>query len=49
MSIFTSTATFTPSNYSAAAAYGLLCSLIWAPIVLVTRKFVSRKYSEVDY
>lgn len=38
-----------PSQYCSAAAIGLLCSAIWAPVILLTRHLLSKKYSEVDY
>lgn len=32
-----------------ASAYGLFFSLIWAPVILLTRHFISKKYDGVDY
>lgn len=37
------------SAYGKASAFGLMMSLIWAPIILLTRKFLSKKYEGVDY
>ncbi len=35
--------------YGKASAFGLLMSLIWAPIILITRKLLSKKFEGVDY
>ena len=32
-----------------AAAKGLIFSVIWSPIILLTRKLLSKKYEGVDY
>lgn len=32
-----------------AAAKGLLFTVVWAPVVMIVRKLVSRCYSDVDY
>ena len=37
------------SAYGKASAFGLMLSLIWAPIILLTRKFLSKKFDGVDY
>ena len=37
------------SAYGKASAFGLLMSAIWAPIILLTRKFLSKKFEGVDY
>ena len=37
------------SAFGKASAFGLLMSLIWAPIILLTRKFLSKKFEGVDY
>lgn len=37
------------SAYGKASAFGLLMSVIWAPIILLTRKFLSKKFEGVDY
>ncbi len=39
----------TGKNLETAATTGLLCSLVWAPIVLGTRKFMSRFFKDIDY
>lgn len=49
MEIFMGTANFNPTEYSKLAAYGLLFSLIWAPIVLLIRNRMSKKYDGIDY
>lgn len=47
--IFLAAHSGTTSKYESAAAFGLLMSLIWAPVILLTRKFLSKKYQGVDY
>lgn len=37
------------SAYGKASAFGLLMSVIWAPIILLTRKILSKKFEGVDY
>ena len=37
------------SAYGKASAFGLMMSIIWAPIILLVRKFLSKKYEGVDY
>lgn len=37
------------SAFGKASAFGLMLSLIWAPIILLTRKFLSKKFDGVDY
>ena len=37
------------SAYGKAAAFGLMMSLIWAPVILLVRHFLSKKYQGVDY
>lgn len=49
MSIFVSTATYNPVQYCAAAAQGLLFTVIWAPVVLFVRRKISRVFSDADY
>lgn len=49
MSIFLDAASGDISRYGPATAFGLLMSLIWAPIILLTRRFLSKKYDGVDY
>lgn len=49
LSIFEAAESGMPSQYCSAAARGLLCSAIWAPVILLVRHFLSKKYSEVDY
>ena len=48
-SIFMSTASYSPVQYCEAAAKGLLFTVVWAPVVMIVRKLVSRCYSDVDY
>ena len=38
-----------PAQYCAAAAEGLLASATWAPLILLTRKAMTKKYEDVDY
>ena len=49
MEIFANTSEFNPSKYSQMAAKGLLFSVIWAPIVMLVRHFMSKKYSDIDF
>ncbi len=49
MEIFTNTAEFNPVKYTEMAAKGLLFSVIWAPIVLLVRNRLSKKFSGVDF
>ena len=49
MEIFTETASFNQAKYNEAAAKGLLFSVVWAPIVLLVRNRLSKKYSGVDF
>lgn len=49
MEIFMNTAEFNPIKYSQMAAKGLLFSVIWAPIVLLIRNRLSKKFSGVDF
>ena len=35
--------------YGKASAFGLLMSVIWAPVILLTRRFLSKKFEGVDY
>ena len=37
------------SAFGKASAFGLMLSLIWAPVILMTRKFLSKKFDGVDY
>ena len=37
------------SAYGKASAFGLLMSVIWAPVILLTRKFLSKKCEGGDY
>lgn len=39
----------TGKNLETAATTGLLCSLVWMPIVLGVRKFMSKFFRDVDY
>ena len=38
MSIFMSTASYSPVQYCEAAAKGLLFTVVWAPVVMIVRK-----------
>ena len=49
MQIFNSVGTYDPIAYSESAAKGLLFSVIWAPIVLLVRNRLSKKFSDVDF
>ncbi len=49
MEIFVAAGANNPATNAQMAAKGLLFSLIWAPIVLIVRKQVSKKYSDVDF
>ncbi|MCH5160559.1 MAG: sugar ABC transporter permease [Clostridiales bacterium] len=49
MEIFTETASFNQAKYNEAAAKGLLFSVVWAPIVLLARSRLSKKFSGVDF
>ncbi len=49
MEIFSNTATFEPSKYNEMAAKGLLLSVIWAPIVMLVRSKLSKKYDGADF
>ena len=39
----------TPNRVHAATAYGLFFSLIWAPLILLVRHFMSKKYQGIGY
>lgn len=49
LDIFMATASYSPAQYTMAAAKGLLASVIWAPMILLVRHFMSKKYEDVDY
>jgi ABC-type sugar transport system permease subunit len=49
MDIFISTASGQQSAYCTAAAEGLLFSVIWAPIVLLVRSKMSKKFDGIDF
>lgn len=49
MEIFVTTSEFNPIKYSEMAAKGLLFSVIWAPIVLLVRNRMSKKYDGIDF
>lgn len=49
LDIFLATASYSPAQYCSAAAKGLLCSAIWAPVIMLVRHFMSKKYQGVDY
>jgi ABC-type sugar transport system permease subunit len=49
LDIFMATASYSPSQYCTAAAKGLLASLLWAPLILLVRQLMSKKYEDVDY
>ena len=37
------------SAYGKASAFGLMMSVIWAPVILLVRKFLSKKFEGVDF
>lgn len=49
MEIFVAAGANNPSTNAEMAAKGLLFTVIWAPIVLVVRHFISKKYADVDF
>lgn len=50
MEIFTNTSSTKDANiYNQMAAKGLMFSVIWAPIVMLVRNRMSRKYDDVDF
>ena len=49
MQIFNSVGTYDLNAYGESAAKGLLFSVIWAPIVLLVRNRLSKKYADVDF
>ncbi len=49
LQIWDSVDTRNPKDLCEAAAKGLIFSAIWSPVILLTRKLMSKKYSEVDY
>jgi len=49
MEIFMNTSEFNPIKYSQMAAKGLLFSVVWAPIVLLVRNRMSKKYDGIDF
>lgn len=49
LQIWDSVDTRNPKDLCEAAAKGLIFSAIWSPVILITRKLMSKKYSEVDY
>lgn len=49
MEIFVATSGYNPIVYSEMAAKGLLFSVIWAPIVLLVRNRLSKKYDGIDF
>ncbi|MCM1289902.1 MAG: sugar ABC transporter permease [Corallococcus sp.] len=49
MQIFNSVGTYDLNAYGESAAKGLLFSVIWAPIVLLVRNRMSKKYADVDF
>lgn len=49
MSIFLDAASGNVTTYGKAAAFGLMASAIWAPIILLVRHFLSKKYEGVNY
>lgn len=49
LQIWDSVDTRNPKDLCEAAAKGLIFSAIWSPVILITRKLLSKKFSEVDY
>ena len=50
MEIFTNTSSTKDANiYNQMAAKGLMFSVVWAPIVMLVRNRMSRKYDDVDF
>lgn len=49
MQIFNSVGTYDLNAYGENAAKGLLFSVIWAPLVLLVRNRMSKKYADVDF
>ncbi len=49
LQIWESVSNRNPKDLCEAAAKGLIFSAIWSPVILLTRKLLSKKYSEVDY
>lgn len=49
MQIFNSVGTYDLNAYGESAAKGLLFSVIWAPLVLLVRNRISKKYADVDF
>lgn len=49
LEIFLSAKSGATSKYESAAAFGLLMSAIWAPVIIISRKLLSKKYQGVDY
>lgn len=49
LDIFLATSSYSPAQYCSAAAKGLLCSALWAPVIMVVRHLMSKKYQGVDY
>ena len=39
----------TPNQLHEGTAYGLFFSVIWAPIILLVRHFMSKKYEGIGY
>lgn len=37
------------SSFGRASAFGLMMSMIWAPVILLTRHYLSKKYEGVDF
>lgn len=49
LEIWDSVGTRDPKSLCEAAAKGLIFSVIWSPVILLTRKLLSKKYDGVDY
>lgn len=49
LEIWDSVGTKNPKSLCEASAKGLIFSVIWSPIILLTRKLLSKKYDGVDY
>lgn len=49
MKIFVDTASGNPTTYGKASAMGLMFSVVWAPIIMLVRNKMSKKYDDVDF
>lgn len=49
LQIWDSVSSHNPKDLAEAAAKGLIFSAIWSPVILLTRRLMSKAFSEVDY